>query len=177
MFDIGGWEFLLIVIIAVVVIGPKELPGAIRTATGFMRRARELAREFQSGLEEVAHQAELDKLKDEVKGMVDPGNTIGDLKGEIENAVDPDRELRHAMDFDREWRDDDLVDFSDAPDAAKAAPEKIAAPKPDAPAPEKPAPGKVAPGKVALPDEAAKTEPAPAAPAQGETGSTGGKAQ
>ena len=62
MFDIGGWEFLLIVILGIIIIGPKELPGAIRTVTGFVRRARELSREFQSGLEEVARQVELDKL-------------------------------------------------------------------------------------------------------------------
>ena len=50
MFDIGGWEFLIVIVIAIIVIGPKDLPGAIRTVTGWIRRARELAREFQSGI-------------------------------------------------------------------------------------------------------------------------------
>ena len=54
MFDIGGWEFLLIAILGIIIIGPKELPGAIRTVSTFVRRARELARDFQSGLEDVA---------------------------------------------------------------------------------------------------------------------------
>ena len=143
MFDIGGWEFLLIVIVAIVVIGPKELPGAIRTVSGFVRKARELAREFQSGLEEVAHQAELDKLKDEVTGAIDQDNTIGKLKGEIENAIDPDNEIKHAMDFDREWRDDDLAsEYPDLPEAPKEAPklENAEAPRPDPDAPAAPHP-------------------------------------
>ena len=142
MFDIGGWEFLLIAIVAIVVIGPKELPGAIRTVSGFVRKARELAREFQSGLEEVAHQAELDKLKDEVTGAIDQDNTIGKLKGEIENAIDPGNEIKHAINFDREWRDDDLAsEYPDLPEApkedAKEAPklENAEAPKPDPDAP------------------------------------------
>lgn len=141
MFDIGGWEFLLIAIVAIVVIGPKELPGAIRTVSGFVRRARELAREFQSGLEEVAHQAELDKLKNEVTGAIDQDNTIGSLKGEIENAIDPGNEIKHALEFDREWRDDDLAseypDLHEAPKIAKA-PENADAPKPDPGAPAAP---------------------------------------
>jgi sec-independent protein translocase protein TatB len=57
MFDIGGWEFLLIAILGIIIVGPKELPGAIRTVSMFVRRARELARDFQSGLEDVAREA------------------------------------------------------------------------------------------------------------------------
>ena len=112
MFDIGGWEFLLIAILGIIVIGPKELPGAIRTVSGFMRRARELAREFQSGLEEVAREAELDKMTKEFRDVADPDA----IRGRFEDTVDPEGEVRHAMDFDREWRDDDLTDFSEAYD-------------------------------------------------------------
>ena len=68
MFDIGGWEFLLIAILGIIIIGPKELPGAIRTVSIFVRRARELARDFQSGLEDVAREAELDKLGEDLVG-------------------------------------------------------------------------------------------------------------
>ena len=109
MFDIGGWEFLLIAILAVIVIGPKELPGAIRTVSMFMRRARELAREFQSGIEEVARESELDKMTQGLKDAADPA---GGIRRRIGEAVDPDNEIRGAMDFDPDWRDDDLVDFS-----------------------------------------------------------------
>ena len=56
MFDIGGWEFLVVIVIAIIVIGPKDLPGTIRTVTGWIRKARELAREFQSGLDDLARE-------------------------------------------------------------------------------------------------------------------------
>ena len=72
MFDIGGWEFLLIAILGIIIIGPKELPGAIRTVSMFVRRARELARDFQSGLEDMAREAELDTLTDDLLGKSDP---------------------------------------------------------------------------------------------------------
>ena len=45
MFDIGGWEFLLIATLGIIIIGPRELPGAIRAVSIFVRRAREMAPE------------------------------------------------------------------------------------------------------------------------------------
>ena len=113
MFDIGGWEFLLIAILGIIIIGPKELPGAIRTVSMFVRRARELARDFQSGLEDVAREAELDKVADELKGIADPTSTFGGLRTEIEEAVDPEGDIRESMKFDTDWSDDDLIDYSD----------------------------------------------------------------
>ena len=113
MFDIGGWEFLLIAILGIIIVGPKELPGAIRTVSMFVRRARELARDFQSGLEDVAREAELHKVTDELKGIVDPTSTFGGLRTEIEEAVDPEGDIRGSMKFDTDWSDDDLIDYSD----------------------------------------------------------------
>ncbi|MGB0631688.1 MAG: Sec-independent protein translocase protein TatB [Alphaproteobacteria bacterium] len=110
MFDIGGWEFLLIAILAIIIIGPRELPGAIRAVSTFIRRAREMAREFQSGLEEVAREAELDKMSETIKTAADP---MGRVRREIMDSVDPDGEVKDAMNFDADWTDDDLVDYDD----------------------------------------------------------------
>lgn len=122
MFDIGGWEFLLIAILGIIIIGPKELPGAIRAVSSFVRKAREMAREFQSGLEEVARDAELDKVSETVKTAADP---VGRVRREIMESVDPDGDIKEAMDFDTGWTDDDLVDYDD-PEFAEE--NKIAAP-------------------------------------------------
>ena len=111
MLDIGGWEFLLIAILGIIIIGPKELPGAIRTVSMFVRRARELARDFQSGLEEVARDTELEKLTDDIKGIA--GSDAGNLRDELQDAVDPDGNLKEAMDFQTDWTDDDLIDYDD----------------------------------------------------------------
>tara|TARA_R110000868_G_scaffold2764_5_gene19156 strand:+ start:2242 stop:2763 length:522 start_codon:yes stop_codon:yes gene_type:complete len=113
MFDIGGWEFLLIGILGIIIIGPKELPGAIRTVSMFVRRARGLARDFQSGLEDMAREAELDKLTDDLTGKSDPDSAIGGLRKELEDAVDPEGKIRESMEYSSDWKDDDLIDYDD----------------------------------------------------------------
>ena len=100
MFDIGGWEFLIVIVIAIIVIGPKDLPATIRTVSGWIRRARELAREFQSGLEDLAREAEIDNVKKDIQAglgvddLSDAGNTI---RNQIENAIDPDHEIENTF--------------------------------------------------------------------------------
>lgn len=68
MFDIGAMELFVVAILALVVVGPKELPKLLRTIAGFVRRMRELAAEFRSGVEDLAS---------EVEREVDP---FGDLR-------------------------------------------------------------------------------------------------
>lgn len=97
MLDIGGWEFLLIVVLGIIIIGPKDLPGAIRTVMAFVRKAREMAREFQSGLEEIAHDTELKKLADEVTGGASPSALGEELRQEMENTIDPGGEMRDTF--------------------------------------------------------------------------------
>ena len=127
MFDIGGWEFLLIAILGIIIIGPKELPGAIRAVSMFFRRAREIAQEFQSGLEEVAQDAELNKLAETVKTAVDP---VERVRREIKDSVDPDGNIKDAMNFDNNWTDEDLVnhdnpEFAESISISDAEPEQL----------------------------------------------------
>lgn len=68
MLDIGWSEFLVIGVIALLVIGPKELPGALRTAGQYMARARSLAREFRDGLDDIAREAELKDIEKKIVG-------------------------------------------------------------------------------------------------------------
>ncbi len=98
MLDIGGWEFLLIAVLGIVVIGPKELPGVVRTVSGFVRKAREMAREFHSGLEDIARETELQNIADEMKAGMSPGAAGGDLWQEVGNAIDPRGEIRDSLD-------------------------------------------------------------------------------
>ena len=66
MFDLGWSELLLIGIVALIVVGPKELPGLFRTVGRFMGKARGMAREFQRSLEEAADES---GLKDAASGL------------------------------------------------------------------------------------------------------------
>ncbi|MAO56662.1 MAG: twin-arginine translocase subunit TatB, partial [Rhodospirillaceae bacterium] len=65
MFDIGWQELFIVAILAIIVIGPKDLPRAVRTVTQAIRKLRSMAGEFQAGLDEVAREAELDDIRRE----------------------------------------------------------------------------------------------------------------
>jgi sec-independent protein translocase protein TatB len=65
MFDIGWQELLVLAVLAIIVIGPKDLPRAIKTVTYWIRKARSMARDLQDGLDEVVREAELDDIKRE----------------------------------------------------------------------------------------------------------------
>ncbi|WP_338466478.1 Sec-independent protein translocase protein TatB [Novosphingobium sp. ZN18A2] len=63
MFDIGASELLLIVIVAVVVIGPKDLPLAMRTAGRWIGQIRRVSNHFRSGIEAMIREAELEEME------------------------------------------------------------------------------------------------------------------
>ncbi|WP_296675034.1 Sec-independent protein translocase protein TatB [Novosphingobium sp.] len=63
MFDIGWDEMLLTAIIAIVVIGPKDLPRALRTAGQWIAKIRRVSGHFRSGIETMIREAELDEME------------------------------------------------------------------------------------------------------------------
>jgi sec-independent protein translocase protein TatB len=94
MFDIGWSEMALILLVALVVIGPRDLPRVARTMGKWVAKGRAMAREFQTALEDMAREAELDKVKSEIEkaGRTNLGKTIEktiDPKGELGSAFDP----------------------------------------------------------------------------------------
>jgi sec-independent protein translocase protein TatB len=67
MFDFAWSEIMIIGIVALVVIGPKDLPKALRTVGMLVRRARGLAREFQNSVDEMIRESELDEIRRSVQ--------------------------------------------------------------------------------------------------------------
>lgn len=63
MFDIGPSELLLIVIVAVIAIGPKELPGALRTVGRWIGQMRRVSAHFRTGLDAMIREAEMQELE------------------------------------------------------------------------------------------------------------------
>lgn len=63
MFDVAPTELLLVVVVALVVIGPKDLPKAMRFVGKWMGKARGMARHFRSGLDTMMREAELEELE------------------------------------------------------------------------------------------------------------------
>jgi sec-independent protein translocase protein TatB len=91
-FDIGWPELMLIGVVALVVIGPKDLPRAMRVAGYWMRKARTLSREFHSSIDQMIREAELDEMREELKKAAD-----FNIEHEIRNTVDPTGELAESM--------------------------------------------------------------------------------
>jgi sec-independent protein translocase protein TatB len=89
MFDIGWSEFALIAVVALIAIGPKELPGVLRTVGQWMGKARKMAAEFQGQFQEAMREAEMADLKksfDEVREAAS-GFTSGNLMTSLEKDV------------------------------------------------------------------------------------------
>jgi sec-independent protein translocase protein TatB len=63
MFDIAPSEMLLVVIVAIVVIGPKDLPMALRTAGRWMGKVRRVSNHFRSGIETMIREAEMEEME------------------------------------------------------------------------------------------------------------------
>ena len=63
MFDIGPTELLLIVIVAVIVIGPKDLPLALRTAGKWLGKVRKVSGHFRAGLDAMIREAEMEEME------------------------------------------------------------------------------------------------------------------
>ena len=91
MFDIGAVELLIVGIVALVVVGPQDLPRLIKTVSGFIRKLRSMASEFRMGVEGLA---------DEVQREVDPFiNEFKDLRDEegLTPDMTPEEVTDHIM--------------------------------------------------------------------------------
>ena len=69
MFDIGATELLLIVIVAIVVIGPKDMPLALRTAGRWIGKMRRLSGHFRTGLDAMIREAEMEEMEKKWKAQ------------------------------------------------------------------------------------------------------------
>lgn len=72
MFDIGWLELMIIGVVALIVVGPKDLPGMFRTVGRFMGKARAMAREFQRSMEAAADDSGLKDATEGLNSMRDP---------------------------------------------------------------------------------------------------------
>lgn len=90
MFDIGWSELILIGVVALVAIGPKELPGVLRMVGQWMGKARKMAAEFQGQFQEAMREAEMADLKksfDEVKEAATGFNPLTSLQKDVSDAL------------------------------------------------------------------------------------------
>jgi sec-independent protein translocase protein TatB len=158
MFEIGWSELLLIGIVALIAIGPKELPTVLRTLGQWMSKLRRMASEFQSQFQEAMREAEMADLKKQVDEMTSQAQSYANF--------DPVSEVRRELESTQQQIESAMVNPTDAatpspPVAAEpdTSPVDAAPPATDAAAPS-PA---VAPSTdAAAPSPAAAPEPATA---------------
>src|SRR5271165_5012313 len=92
MFDFAWSEILLIGAVALIAIGPKDLPAAIRTVSSMFKKARRMAAEFQTHVDEMVREADLGDVK---KAFSDIRNL--DIPSIMEKHIDPDRSIRDTF--------------------------------------------------------------------------------
>src|SRR6185437_9658061 len=112
LFDIGWPELMLIGAVALVVIGPKDLPRALRIAGFWVKKARTLSREFQSSVDQMIREAELDEMRQELKKA-----TEIDVEKEFRQTIDPTGSLAESL------KPPELPKFSEADLPAAPVPE------------------------------------------------------
>ncbi len=99
MFDIGWGEMVVIGVVALIAIGPKELPGVLRMIGQWVTKARRMASEFQGQFKEAMREADMADLKksfDEVSEAargISGGNILSSVTKDVEDAVKIDQPL------------------------------------------------------------------------------------
>jgi sec-independent protein translocase protein TatB len=86
MFDIGWSEMLVVVVVAVVVVGPKDLPRLMRTLGQWMGRARAMSDQFRRSFNDMARQAELEQMRAEMMKLHNE-KTLAELQRETDEML------------------------------------------------------------------------------------------
>lgn len=88
MFDFAWTEIAMVVVVALIAIGPKDMPVALRAVTNAIKKARRMASEFQTHVDEMVKDANLDEVRNQINEIRNM-----DVKGAMARAVDPDGSL------------------------------------------------------------------------------------
>ena len=171
MFDIGGLELLVVGVVALIVVGPKDLPGMFRTVGQFVGKMRGMAREFQRTMEAAADET---GIKEATSGLRDAASDLNTLRDPVKQAQKSAAEYKKnflageekkkaaaaELAADSAGAQTEPPDTSTAEAKPKPAKKKPAPKKPAASGATKPAAGKSAPKKAAA-KKAAPKKPAP----------------
>lgn len=130
MFDLGWQEFLMVAVVLMLVVGPKDLPRILRSFSQFMRKAKTMAREFSSSLEDVARQDEFKDVKnilyDAKEGNFDEMAKI--IGGDIKDVAEDVKASAGIDDIEKDVKDI-AAPVSPAKKTAKKATKKSVKPK------------------------------------------------
>lgn len=129
MFDIAWGHMAVVAAVALMVIRPKDLPAALRTVGRYVGKAKAMAREFQTNVDDMIRETELDEIKKQVDSI-----QSGSIEREIEKVVDPKGDLAKAFEPPEFSLEDKPADKSDPPPPVDQSTPSVA-PTPLAPEP------------------------------------------
>src|SRR6201996_1671406 len=138
--DLSPWHIFILVGVALIVGGPKDLPQMLRKVGQFMGKMRSMANEFRASFDEMARQSELDELRKEVEAMRAASHAALPQDLGIEAAMKSDAEAAYLANWEASHAPStDAVMTPLEPQAALPEPEPAAEPaKPKAPRTRKP---------------------------------------
>ena len=105
MFDLGWMEMAIIAVITLMIVGPKDMPRVVKGVTEGVGRLKALSQEFRTGLDDLAREADLDKLQDDIDKVANAAseemNAIENMAGDFDYAgVDGDSD---TTDYSSYW--------------------------------------------------------------------------
>ena len=128
MFDISWSEFLLIGVVALIVIGPKELPGVLRTLGQYTRKVRGMAADFQNQFQEAMREAEMTDLKKQVDDLAHDVKNFDPLKDVRSDLEATGKDLERSLEATPEPKAEPPLDGGFAVSDAAAPAAEAAAP-------------------------------------------------
>ena len=129
--DIGWQELFLIALVTILVVGPKEIPRVLRTVSLWVRKIKDMARDFQNGIDDLAREADLDDIRKELAEAKD-----FDIQRNIEDMIDPTGEYARSMQDAEEsvessLEEDPVLDFDAVTDNVRDIKENAKKSAPD----------------------------------------------
>ncbi len=164
MFDLGWTELLLIGIVALIVVGPKDLPGMFRAVGKFIGKAKGMAREFSSAMNDAAEGSGVDDIKETLRKAANPmKSAMNEVKKTTDSVTrDLNESTKPKLSEERKAQADKIRDkAAEMASSRKAAEAKAEAVKTE--------PAKAAPKAKAKAKAAPKTKTAPKAKAKTQT--------
>src|ERR1044071_5038298 len=114
MFGIGWSEFVVIGVVALIAIGPKELPGVLRMVGQSLGKIRRMASEFQGQFQDAMREAEMADVRKEIDDLSKSATSIA--------AIDPVADANASREIDRVVSESDTTPVDTAPPAPDVTP-------------------------------------------------------